>query len=107
MTSPGDERPWRSVRRRLTLEIVGPMLAYIAAALVGLWGVAHAIPTMQVVAGFEPVTSDNRRVILQEWLAESITMFGVASLVIAVTAAGADASVAATVYRVAAGILVA
>jgi citrate synthase len=42
------------------------ILAYAAAALVALWGVAHAIPTRQVLAGFEPITPDNRRVILQE-----------------------------------------
>ena len=45
-------------------------------ALVGLWGVAHAIPTRQVLAGSEPVSSDNRRIIVQEWLAEAFTMWG-------------------------------
>ncbi len=28
------------------------VLAYLAAGLVALWGVSHAIPTRQVVAGF-------------------------------------------------------
>lgn len=49
------------------------VLAYVAAGLVGLWGVAHAVPTRQVVAGFGPITVDNRRVLLQEWLAEAFT----------------------------------
>jgi hypothetical protein len=61
-------------------------LAYIAAALVGLWGVAHAVPTRRVVAGFEPLTVDNRRVLAQEWLAEAFTMWGLAALVVVVTA---------------------
>src|SRR5512133_261331 len=82
--------------------------AYVAAGLVGLWGVAHAVPTRQVVAGFGPITVDNRRVLLQEWLAEAFTMWGLASAVIAVTmAGGAGSAVAVAVYRVMAGLLVA
>ncbi|MEW6059729.1 MAG: hypothetical protein AB1551_06265 [Actinomycetota bacterium] len=47
-------------------------LAIAAAVLVALWGVAHAIPTRAVVAGFGAISEDNRRVITQEWLAEAI-----------------------------------
>jgi hypothetical protein len=43
---------------------VDEVLAYLAAGLVALWGVSHAIPTRQVVAGFEPITADNRLVIV-------------------------------------------
>jgi len=83
-------------------------LAYVAAALVAAWGVAHAIPTRQVIAGFEPLSADNRRVILQEWLAEAFTMWGIAGIVIAMTVvAGAGADAAVWVYRVAACLLVA
>ncbi len=83
-------------------------LAYLAAVLVALWGVAHVIPTRKVVAGFEPISADNRRVLVQEWLAEALTMWGVAGVVI-VTAAvgGAQSDVARWVYRVVAGLLVA
>ncbi|WP_131732965.1 hypothetical protein [Actinomadura formosensis] len=83
------------------------VLAYIAAALTGLWGVSHAIPTRRVLAGFAPISTDNRRVLVQEWLAEALTMWGVAVLVIVVTAVGGDAEVTRWVYRVAAGLLVA
>ncbi len=84
------------------------ILAYVAAALVGLWGVAHVIPTLQVVAGFAPVTADNRRIIMQEWLAEGFTMWGLAAIVIVATAVGGTASeVTMWVYRVTAGLLVA
>jgi hypothetical protein len=84
------------------------LLAYIAGAIVALWGVAHAVPTRQVLAGFEPITTDNRRVIVQEWLAEAFTMWGIAAMVIAVTAAGgSDASARDWVYRLAAALLVA
>jgi hypothetical protein len=84
------------------------VLAYIGAALVAGWGVAHAVPTGQVLAGFEPVTRDNRRVIKQEWLAEAFTMWGIATIVVAATAAGGTAGdVRAWVYRGAAALLAA
>lgn len=83
------------------------MLAYLAASVTGLWGVAHAVPTRQVLAGYAPITPDNRRVLLQEWLAEAITMWGIAALIIVVTAAGSGTSTTAWVYRMAAALLLA
>jgi len=50
------------------------VLAYVSAAMVGVWGVLHAAPTGRVLAGFEPATADNRRVIKQEWLAEAFAV---------------------------------
>jgi hypothetical protein len=83
------------------------VLAYTASVLIGVWGIAHAVPTKRVVAGFAPITADNRRVLTQEWLAESFTMWGMAVVVIAVTAASHDTRVTAIVYQVVAGLLVA
>jgi len=76
------------------------------------WSLAGAcctrVPTRQVLAGFEPVTADNRRVIKQEWVAEAFTMWGIAAVVIGATAAGGTAADArAWVYRAASGLLVA
>ncbi|HEU5157956.1 MAG TPA: hypothetical protein VFU43_13250 [Streptosporangiaceae bacterium] len=81
------------------------VLAYVAAGLVGLWGVSHAIPTRAVVAGFGEISADNRRVILQEWLAEAVTMWSFAALIIVVTTVGVGTSTADWVYRVTAGAL--
>jgi hypothetical protein len=84
------------------------VLAYVAAGLVTAWGLAHAVPTRQVIAGFGPIGANNRLVIAQEWLAEALTMWGVAAMVIAATAAsGPVTSVRDWVYRVAAALLVA
>ncbi len=83
------------------------VFAYLAAGLVALWGVAHAIPTRQVVAGFEPITWDNRLVITQEWLAEAFTMWGLAAAVVVTTAVGANSDATVWLYRVVAGLLVA
>lgn len=84
------------------------ILALAAAVIVALWGVAHAIPTSQVLIGFEPITRDNRRVVLQEWLAEAFTMWGLAGVIVTVTAVGgAEAHASEWVYRMAAGLLMA
>jgi hypothetical protein len=82
------------------------VLAYVAAALVGFWGVAHAVPTRQVIAGFEPTAVDNHRIILQEWLAEAFALWGLAALVIAVTAVAGGEDVTSWVYRIVAVLLV-
>jgi hypothetical protein len=86
---------------------MGTVLAYVAAAVVAVWGVAHLIPTRQVVAGFGAISSDNNRIITQEWLAEGIMMCGIAAFVSAVTVATRASDVRASVYGVAAGLLVA
>jgi len=87
-------------------DLMATILASLAAALVALWGVAHAIPTSQVLAGFKPITQDNRRVVLQEWLAEAFTMWGLAGIIVAVTIVGGVESHASQwVYRVVAALL--
>ena len=83
------------------------ILAYVAGAVIAAWGVAHAVPTRQVLAGFGPISADSRRILLQEWLAEAVTMWGIAALVFAVTLAGPDGDARAWVYRISAGLLVA
>jgi hypothetical protein len=84
------------------------VFAVTAATLVTLWGVAHVIPTRQVLRGFEPIPIDNRRIILQEWLAEAFTMWGIAALIVSVTvSAGAGSSASHWVYRASAGLLLA
>jgi hypothetical protein len=82
------------------------ILAYLAAAVVGVWGVLHVIPTTRVLRAFEPITAANHHVIMQEWLAEGFTMWGISALIIAVTATGSGQSAAVGAYGVSAGLLV-
>jgi len=78
---------------------VGTALACLAASLVALWGLAHAIPTRPVVAGFGAISTDNRRVITQEWLAEALSMWFIAAVVFTVTGvAGAGTPAANAIY---------
>jgi hypothetical protein len=90
-----------------TIQGMGAGLAYVAAAVVAIWGLAHVIPTRQVRAGFGSISEDNGRIITQEWLAEGITMWGIAAFVIAATAVNGAGDIRAWVYRVAAGLLIA
>lgn len=79
---------------------VQPALAYSGAALIAAWGVAHAAPTRRVIAGFDPITVDNRRVITQEWIAEAVAMWAAAAVVVVATAADANSGVASWVCGV-------
>jgi hypothetical protein len=84
-----------------------PILAYLAATIVALWGITHAMPTCRVIAGSTPISTDNRRVLTQEWLAEALTMWGSAFLIVVVTAHSGDPTARAWVYRGIAGLLLA
>ena len=82
-------------------------LALLAACAVALWGVAHVIPARHVLAGFAPISVDNRRVVLQEWLVEAVTLWTIAALVVVSTVVGGGASqVTSWVCRVGASLLV-
>ena len=83
------------------------VLAYAAAGILVLWGVSHAIPTKQVVAGFGDIGLDNRQVITMEWVAESVAFWFVAILVTLTTMSDMAPEAAAVTYRVSAGFLVA
>jgi hypothetical protein len=83
------------------------VLAYVAAAIVFAWGLAHVLPTRSVVAGFSDTSADNRLVITQEWIAEAMTMWFIAALVVVATAIDSEESVTRWVYRISAVALIA
>ena len=67
------------------------LLLYAGGALTILWGTAHLYPTSKVVRGFEPLTSDNRRILTMEWIAEAILLIFTGVLTVVMTARfGAD-----------------
>ena len=65
------------------------------------------MPTRRVVASFGAITADNRRVLIQEWIAEALMMWAIAVLIVVVTTIGSGTNVTAWVYRVTAGQLLA
>ena len=80
------------------------ILLYLGAALLVLWGVAHIIPTRNVVAGFGALSEDNRINITMEWVAEGLALAFVGVLVALVTlVGGADDPVTRVVVGAVAG----
>jgi hypothetical protein len=76
------------------------VLLYVAGGLAVAWGIAHLVPTKSVVNGFGEISSDNRRYITQEWVAEGIAICFVGILVVLVTAIGKHDSLTAHVVYV-------
>ena len=67
------------------------VLLYLGAAILFAWGVAHIIPTRNVVAGFGPLSDDNRINITMEWVAEGLVLAFAGALVALVTSIGGTA----------------
>ncbi len=70
------------------------ILLYLGGAILFIWGVAHiVIPTRTIVAGFGPLSEDNRINITMEWVAEGLALAFVGLLAALVTAIGGAALV--------------
>lgn len=83
------------------------VIEYAASAILIAWGIAHLAPTRAVAASFGPISLDNRRILVMEWMAEGITHISIGLLVILATAIdGATDSTTQLLYVVSAGILV-
>lgn len=74
------------------------ILLYIAAGLLGFWGVAHLFPTRNVVKGFGEISIDNKRILTMEWVNEAATLIFLGLLVAAMTVAGPTGTSARVVY---------
>jgi len=78
-------------------------MAYVAAGVVAVWGVAHVVPTARVVKSYNDNSRDNRLIIAQEWIAEAMTMWFIAAVVVTATAlAGPQHGLVDWVYRLSA-----
>jgi len=84
------------------------VMLYAGAAIVIFWGIAHiAIPTRSIVDGFGPISADNRRTLLMEWLMEGVLLVFIGTLVILMTALTPQSGQPAMiVYRTCAAVLV-
>jgi len=83
------------------------IVLYVGSIAVTLWGIAHVLPTRSVVAGFGPISQDNRRIITMEWIAEGLTLCFIGLLVLLITALdGSQDSVSRHVYRISAVMLI-
>ncbi|MDH3271699.1 MAG: hypothetical protein OEN56_10220 [Gemmatimonadota bacterium] len=84
------------------------LLLFVGSAAVALWGVMHLVKTKAVVAGFEPLTDDNRHVLRMEWIVEGVALVFVAALVGVTTGlSGRTADSSGIVYGMSAAFLLA
>jgi hypothetical protein len=84
------------------------VMLYLGSGIIALWGVAHLIPTMSIVRGFEVISVDNRFIIMMEWIVEGLTLIFIGLLIFMMTLiAGAETTGARIVYRLCFGMLVA
>lgn len=65
--------------------MISNLLLFVGAAAVAFWGAMHIAKTRPVVAGFEPLSQDNRYVLQMEWLVEGVALIFTAVLVAAAT----------------------
>ena len=83
-------------------------MLYAGAAIVILWGIVHvANPTRSIIDGFGPISADNKRTLLMEWLMEGVLLVFIGTLVILMTALTPQSGQPAViVYRACATVLV-
>ena len=48
------------------------LLITISSVVLTLWGIAHLLPTRNIVRGFGEIQRDNRLIITMEWIAEGV-----------------------------------
>ena len=79
--------------------MIDEILLYAGSGVVFAWGVAHLIPTKPIVAGFGPISEDNRKIIAMESIAEGLTLCFLGVLVGLMTSlAGYESEGASVVY---------
>jgi hypothetical protein len=67
------------------MPLVNDILLYIGSAVLIVWGIAHIIPTQNVVNSFGAISEDNKRIINMEWVAEGLALCFIGLLVLFVT----------------------
>ena len=83
------------------------VLSYAGGATAAAWGIAHLIPTRNVVAGFGALSDDNRNIITMEWITEGVFLIFLGALIVVTTTIDQGAQVSRAVSFAAAAGLVA
>ena len=77
--------------------MLNEVLLYIGGAVITLWGIAHLIPTRNIVRGFGDISEDNKKILAMESIAEGLTLCFIGILVMLVTGLAGMGSAAATI----------
>ena len=80
---------------------------YISSIIIIMWGIAHIIPTKNVVSGYGEISRDNKLIFIMEWIAEGTTLIfiGVLTLLINILN-GYQNPVSLDVFRISAVMLI-
>ena len=78
--------------------MVNLLLLYLSAFFTIIWGVAHLIPTKNVVEGFGEISEDNRNIITMEWIVEGVSLIFIGVLTALITYINPGESVAKILY---------
>ncbi len=81
------------------------VLLYIASGITGIWGVTHLLATKGAVTEFGDITTDNRRIITMEWIAEGVALISTSAFVAVAAAIQPGSDVSSAVFAVAIGTL--
>jgi hypothetical protein len=85
---------------------VNNTLIYTGSAIIIIWGIAHLIPTKNIIKGFGEISADNKKILAMEVIAEGLTLIFLGVLAILITWFGDPRSFTAhIVYYAEAGIL--
>jgi hypothetical protein len=80
-------------------------LIYIGAGIIILWGIAHIIPTKNIIKGFGEISADNKKILAQETISEGVTLIFLGVLPILVTASGDFQSKTADIVYIAGAVM--
>ena len=78
--------------------MLNSILLYAGAFFTFIWGIAHLIPTKNVVRDFGKITEDNRHIIMMEWIVEGVSLIFIGIFTAVITFINPEESVARILY---------
>ncbi len=78
--------------------MLAQVLLYLGSAFLLFWGIAHLVPTRNVVKGFGDISLDNQRIITMEWIVEGACLIFISAVVSMATFADYTNPISKLVY---------
>ena len=78
--------------------MLNAILLCAGAFFIFLWGIAHLIPTKNVVRDFGKISEDNRNIITMEWIVEGVSLIFIGIFTTVITFVNPEESVARILY---------
>jgi hypothetical protein len=75
------------------------ILLYLGAVLPVIWGIAHLLPTRNVVQGFGDISDDNKKIITMEWITEGAALIFIGTVIFAASIFDHTNVISKTIFR--------